>query len=93
VELKVEAEDLEGLLYSWLEQLLIKLDSDNLLFSAFAIERLEKTVRGYELRAKARGERFDPRKHISKAGIKAVTYHMMEIRKEDGVKLRVLFDL
>jgi SHS2 domain-containing protein len=45
---------------------------------------LNQGSHGFELKAELRGERFDPRKHLQKVGIKAVTYHQMEIVTAPG---------
>jgi SHS2 domain-containing protein len=40
------------------------------------------------------GEAFDPEKHPSKVGIKAITYHLMEINKENKhVTVKFLLDI
>lgn len=80
--IEVQAEDEYGLLYSWLESLLIKFEVDEKLYSKFEIEKIEHDYKGYVLKANAFGELFNPEKHPSKVGIKAVTYHRMEIIKE-----------
>ena len=46
------------------------------------------------LNPKAWGEKYDPKRHMSKVGIKAATYHQMKIIKEpDGVTLRFILDI
>ena len=83
--IEVKAEDQYGLLYSWLENLLIKFEVEEKLYSKFSVQKIKRAPEGYILKAKASGEIFNPKKHISKVGIKAVTYHQMEIIKEkDG---------
>lgn len=91
---EVEGFDLESLLYNWLESLLIKFDVDNRLFSKFKIENIEQTVEGYRLKARIYGEDYDSTKHEQKVGVKAVTYHMMNIERKNGIwVLRFLLDL
>ncbi len=82
---EVEGFDLENLLYRWIEELLIITDSEGLVFSRFRVERIEK--RGeeeYYLVARAWGEPFDPDKHEHRTIVKAMTYAMMEIRRENN---------
>jgi len=79
---EVEGYDEKALLYNWLEALLVKFDITDNLYSRFKIAGIEKTDAGFKLKANIRGEPFNPQKHISKVGIKAVTYHQMEIVKE-----------
>jgi len=83
------------LLYNWLEALLVKFDIKGNLYSRFKIASIEKTSRGLRLKAKIWGEPFNPQKHISKVGIKAVTYHQMEIIKDakDAVTVKFILDI
>jgi len=91
---EVEAEDEYALLYSWLEALLIKFDVEKTLYSKFKILELKKTSDGFKLKAKIWGEKFNPEKHPQKVGVKAVTYHRMEIVKEPSmVTLRFILDI
>ncbi|ANF23407.1 archease [Thermococcus piezophilus] len=83
-ELEVEAEDLEALLYLFLEELLALHEMDGLVFGNFKV-KLEKTEEGYRLRARAYGELLDYVKHEPKEEVKAITYHDMRIEKlSDG---------
>ena len=92
--IEVKAEDECGLLYSWLERLLIRFEVDERLYSRFDIERIEQTAEGYALKAKVSGEFFDPEKNPSKVGIKAVTYHQMEIiTSPRSVTLKFILDI
>jgi len=90
----VEAEDEQALLYSWLEELLIKFETEGNLYSKFKVHHITKTFTGYKLSATAWGEPFDPGRHPSKVEIKAVTYHQMEIIERNGeITVKVLFDI
>lgn len=91
---EVRATDESALLYSWLEALLLKFDIKGLLFSKFEVLKLEETSDGFMLKAKAWGEKFNPQKHPQKVGVKAITYHRMEIIKERGkVTLKFILDI
>jgi len=93
-EIEVEGEDEKALLYSWLESLIVKFDVTGNLYSLFKIEKIERTPRGFKLKAKVYGEPFDPERHPQKVGIKAITYHRMEImRKEDGITVKFILDI
>lgn len=93
-EIEVKGEDEKALLYSWLESLIVKFDTTGNLYSRFKIEKIEHTPEGFKLKAKVYGEPFDPEKHPQKVGIKAVTYHQMEIlKKEDGVTAKFILDI
>ena len=93
-EIEVEGFDEQSLLYNWLESLIVKFEMTGNLYSKFKITDIEKTNGGFRLKAKVWGEQFNPEKHPQKVGIKAVTYHRMEIKKEPGkVTVKFLLDL
>jgi len=90
----VEAQDEPALLYSWLEELLVEFELKGKLYSRFEVYCIEETSEGFRLRAKGWGEKYDPEKHPTKVGIKAATYHRMEILKEPkSVTLRFILDI
>ncbi len=91
---EVEAHDEPALLYSWLEQLLIKFETTGNLYSRFKVSSIEKTLTGVRLKAKIWGEPFNPQKHPQKGGVKAVTYHQMKIIKKPSAKtVRFILDI
>jgi len=91
---EVEAEDEYALLYSWLEALLVKFETKNMLYSKFEISNIEETADGFRLKAVVWGEKFNSKKHLQKVGVKAVTYHRMEIIKDiDKVTLEFILDI
>jgi SHS2 domain-containing protein len=92
--LHVEAEDQYGLLYNWLEALLVKFETEGMLYSKFQITDWKETEEIFKFKAKVWGEKFDPQKHPQKVGVKAVTYHrMMIIRERDSVVLEFILDI
>jgi SHS2 domain-containing protein len=94
-KLEVEGHDKQALLYNWLEALLLKFETENKLYSRFKIAHIEKTSTGLKLTARIKGELFDPNHHLSKVGVKAVTYHQMEIaeNKKQGVTIKFILDI
>ena len=92
--LEVEAEDQYALLYNWLEALLVKFETENMLYSKFQITDWKETDEAFKFKAKMWGEKFDPQKHPQKVGVKAVTYHrMVIIRERDRVVLEFILDI
>jgi SHS2 domain-containing protein len=92
--LEVEAEDQYGLLYNWLEALLVKFEVEGMLYSKFQISDWKETAETFKFKAAVWGEKFDPQKHPQKVGVKAVTYHrMMIIREKDRVVLEFILDI
>ena len=93
IEFEIEGEDLEELLYNFLNELLFYTDVENLVFSDFDV-KIEKDNNGYRLKCIAYGEKINKEKHNIKEEVKAVTYHMMEVKQEeDGWKIRYIVDL
>ena len=92
--IEVEAEDEYALLYSWLEALLIKFDTNGMFYSKFKISDFSRSSDGFRLSAKVWGEEFDAKKHMQKVGVKAVTYYRMEIIKNpEKVTLKFILDI
>jgi SHS2 domain-containing protein len=92
MEVEVEAEDEYALLYSWLEALLVKFEVNNMLFSKFEVAKIDESDEGFKLKASVWGEKFDSNKHSQRVAVKAVTYHRMEIIKEND-KFTLMFIL
>jgi len=81
VDVELEAEDEGALLYDWLARLIYLHDSKNIVMSKFKV-KISRTKGGFKLDAQAWGERFEPKKHPERTAVKAMTYHMMEIKHE-----------
>jgi len=91
---EVEAHDEYSLLYSWLEELLVRFETTNNLYCRFKISSIEKTPSGLKLRAKIWGEPLNLERHLGKVGVKAVTYHRMEIvKKPKAITVRFILDI
>lgn len=75
--IRVEAEDVDRLLYDFLTELIVLKDVDSLLFKEFHVEVKEKT-----LAASLEGERIDRKRHRLRNDVKAVTMHMFGVRHE-----------
>ena len=90
----VEAKDEPALLYNWLEILLVNFETKNRLYSKFKIFSFKKNLGSFIIKGKAWGEFFDPKKHAQKVGVKAITYHRMEIiKKRNEVILKFILDI
>jgi SHS2 domain-containing protein len=88
-DIEVTAPDEESLLVAWLNELIYLFDAETMLFSRFNITELGDT----RLKARAYGEPVDESRHRLKTGIKAATYHMVEVARDNGVRVKVLFDI
>jgi SHS2 domain-containing protein len=90
LDLEVISEDRDSLLVEWLNELIYLFDVKHILFSRFDIESLTHN----ELTATCYGEGFDPMKHKIKTGVKAATYHMLNLDKsDDGCKAQIILDI
>ncbi|MDH5460595.1 MAG: archease, partial [Candidatus Bathyarchaeota archaeon] len=91
---EVAAEDECALLYSWLEALLVKSEINRMFYSKFKVLSLDETSDGFRLKAKIWGEKYNSKRHPHKVGVKAVTYHRMEIiKKPNRVTVRFILDI
>jgi SHS2 domain-containing protein len=91
---QVEGEDEYALLYVWLETLIVRSEVNKMLYCKFKISEIDRVSDGFRLRARIWGERFDDEKHTQKVGVKAVTYHRMEIvKKPEKVTLKFILDI
>ena len=88
--IEVRGEALERLMVDWLSELLYLHDVENLLFKGFKVE----SVGEEGLKAIVKGEPFQEGLHVIKTEVKAVTYHRIEVRKENSKwKAQIIFDL
>ncbi len=91
-EIVLENEDVDRLLIDWLSELVFLKDSESLLFSVFDINISKNDV--YVLKGAAKGEKIDREKHNLRSDVKAVTYHMLDVRKTgDKWTARVVLDI
>lgn len=90
IDVEVESHSLEGLLVSWLNELIFQFDTYG--FIGKEIEIKEFSERG--LKASLSGEDFDEMRHDKRLLIKAATYHQLRIEKvgEDW-KAEIIFDI
>jgi len=89
-KIEIGGESLERLMVDWLNELLYLHDVENLLFKGFHVE----SVGEEGLKAKVDGEFFQEGVHVIKTGVKAATYHQLEVLHEKGGwRARIIFDL
>jgi len=86
----------EDLLVLWLERLLYLYEVNDVLFSEFKVDGIYKKGRNLELTAEISGEKIEMGRHKIKIAVKAPTYHMLEIKRDDRYcdwKGRIIFDV
>lgn len=72
----------QTLVHDFLGQLIYLFATEHMLFSEYQLT-LKEAI-GYKLTVKARGERYDPKRHKLIKEVKAVTYHDMRVQEEKG---------
>jgi len=91
-KIEIKAEDDHALLFDWLTELLILHDSEYLVFSKFKVD-IKNKENEYHLKGELWGEEFNPDIHEARSEVKAVTYHMMDIKKNNNFILQVILDI
>ena len=90
VRLEASGIDLKSLLVAWLYEILYQVEVEGWAFAGFRVSEMSDTnITGY-----GTGEQLDPERHGAKTEIKAPTYHMLEVGRQDGGwSAQVIFDL
>jgi SHS2 domain-containing protein len=90
-EVELAGNSLDELLFDWLAELIYLKDTHSMLFGKFEVEVREDD--GYKLSASVWGEPVDQKKHKVKVDVKAVTYHLLEVKKSgDNWTAKVILD-
>ena len=84
----VKGSDVEDLMINWLQELIGLVDTEEMFFSKFKIEKITET----NLKAKVYGEEIRP--EVGEVVVKAVTYYGFNFEKtEKGYKVKVSLDV
>jgi len=90
VDIIVESQSLEGLVVSWLNELIFHFDTYGFIGKKIVLNDFKKN----KLKASVFGEEFDPERHKGKLLIKAATYHKLRIEDKNGIwEIDVIFDV
>ncbi len=89
-EIKIKSEDLYSLMFDWLDEMIFMFEAESLVMKKFDID---VNSMDFSITGTCRGGKFDPYKHESGIIIKAVTYNMMEIKKNEIWHARVVLDV
>ncbi len=84
VDIELESEGLENLLYDYLSELLYLFEVEEIVFGRFRVDSIEKTNGSYILHGQASGENINLERHSFETEVKAVTYHQLKVTKEKG---------
>jgi len=99
IEIFIGSNSLEGLLISWLNELIFHFDAYGFIGKKIAITEFvpweDRPAGGqFAVRAVVSGEEFDPLRHQGKLLIKAATYHKLRIQRTGETwETQVIFDI
>jgi SHS2 domain-containing protein len=90
-KVKADGNDLQSLMFNWLNELLVFVDAENIAFSQFDVKIDKKNLK---LEAVCKGEKIDVKRHERRTAVKAATYHKMEIKKVKNIwQTQVILDI
>ncbi len=90
IHISVESHSLDGLIISWLNELIFHFDTYGFIGKGIDITKLKDN----RINAVLSGDGFDPERHEKRLLIKAATYHRLKLEKtEDGWRTEVIFDI
>ncbi len=78
VSLSVTGNEIDYLLFDWLNELLYSFETTQMLLIQFDVQVTETG-----LTATARGEKFDRSRHRSEHEVKAITYHELKVMQDN----------
>lgn len=89
VDVQLDGEEREYLLFDWLNELLYRFDTEHLLFSGFEVHVTETGLTG-----SAWGELLDRERHALSHEVKAITYHGLRVeRTSDDWLAEIIVDI
>ena len=92
IEIKLENEKIENLLYDFLSEILFLKDSKYMVFKKVKVSIKEQ--KSFKLKAVLEGDTINPQKQQLENDIKAITMHMFKIEKEkNNYKATVVVDI
>ena len=90
IDVSVESNTSDGLLVSWLNELIFHFDAYGFIGKRVEISHFSEN----KMAATIKGEEFDPGCHEGKLLIKAATYHRLKLEKRrEGWEIEVIFDI
>ena len=78
--MQLSADDAESLLLVWVQELLFWFSTERFLPGHYALDEVTTT----RLRGEVRGATFEPSRHTQGREVKAITHHLLEVRREQG---------
>lgn len=88
--IELASDDDENLLVEWLNELLYIFDVEHILFKRIEVSNVHDAT----IKAMCFGDKIDFQRHRVKREIKAATYHMLTLSKEQNMySVQVIFDI
>ncbi len=97
LELSLTADRADDLLFDYLSELLYRFSAEQFVPVHYDVEvdadvnanvevnaDVEVKAEAHKLKARLKGERFDPQRHAGAAEVKAITYHGLKLEKKDN---------
>ncbi|MCQ8892270.1 MAG: archease [Candidatus Methanosuratincola sp.] len=84
IPVEITAKDLGQLLYLWVDRLIYHFDADSFALHRADVRKVE-AGESARLSASLCGEDYEPARHDQRTGVKAMTYSLMEIKREGGM--------
>lgn len=90
IDISAQGDDAPSTMVNWLSELLYIFETRFLLLMEFHIQSADSL----HVRARVRGEEYDPSRHSITRHIKAITYHRLKVAQtEKGWEAEILFDI
>lgn len=89
-EINIEADGQEELLVEWLNELIYLFEVEQVLFKRFEIYDWDEE---FYLKARAWGEKINLSRHTIALQVKACTYHMLKVTRDNHWEAQVIFDV
>jgi len=95
IEVKLENDKIDNLLYDFLSEILFLKDSKYMVFKKVKVEiKEDKQSKKYKLKSVLEGDTINPQKQQLENDIKAITMHMFKMEKtKSGYKATVVVDI
>lgn len=93
-QVETDGPEKEDILNNFLSEVLYLIEAERFIPIRFLGTRIEEDQENFRFSTVAWGMEFDPQKHQMKTEIKAVTFHQMDVhRQNDRWKTRIIFDI
>ncbi len=94
IEIEAKGDSSEGLLVAYLNELIFRFDTYGFVGKRIEMDFFSLQHSAYYIKAKVRGEEFDPDRHERRLLVKAATYHNIRVQKiNDKCEVEVVFDI